>query len=172
MKRSSLWFFGILLVLALAGIVIPIVYNLRQQLTPEQLARVQALWRENGTGDYELRYSARHDREPEPDQVWVKVRDGKVVQASYNGEMLCFDDLAGLALGPATRSLALHDLSSLTVNGMLAQIEATLKEDETSTSRRNYATASFDSRDGHPVRYVHRVAGTSKRLEWQIMLTG
>src|SRR4051812_39848036 len=102
MRRSWLWFYGILLVLALAGIVIPIVYNLRQQLTAEQLARARALWREKGTPDYALRYSARHDREPEPDEIRVKVRGGKVVQVVYNGAVLHFDDLAGLVLGPAT----------------------------------------------------------------------
>lgn len=171
MRRSWLWFFGILFLLALVALVLPIVYNLRLQLTPEQLARAEALWREKGTPNYDLDYSEQKDRNPERDEIWVKVRGGKAVALSWNGQLLRLDDVAGLVLGPTTRSLPPVDLSGQTVEGMFDQIETQLKQDATSTGRRNYATASFDSRDGHPVRYVHRVAGTSKRLEWQIKLT-
>ncbi len=170
MHRSWLWFYGILVFLAITGLSIPIVYNLRLQLTPEQLARARALWQEKGTRNYDLNYSQRRDRENEADEVWVKVRGGKVVEMMVNGDPVRFDDVAGLVLGPATRSLPPRDLSSQTVDGLFDQIEATLKRDQESPGRRNYATASFDTRDGHPVRYVHRVAGTGQRLEWQIKL--
>jgi hypothetical protein len=171
MQRSWLWFFGTVLVLAAAAIIIPIVYNLRLQLTPEQLGHARALWRERGTPNYDLDYSERRDRDPEPDEIWVKVRGGKVVAMAINGERVRFDDVSGLVLGPVTRNLPYRDLSPYTVDGLLDQIEARLKQDESSPGRRNYATASFDSRDGHPVRYVHRNMTTKKRLEWQIKLT-
>jgi hypothetical protein len=57
-----------------------------------------------------------------------------------------------------------------TVEEMFDHIERQLREDRAAPGRRNYATASFDSRDGHPIHYVHRAAGTKKRLEWQIRL--
>ncbi len=126
---------------------------------------------QKGTPNYDLHYSERKDREPISDEVWVKVRGGRVVQMVENGEVLRFDDVAGLVFGPVTKCLPRLDLSSQTVEGMFDAIEKRLKEDLASTGRRNYATASFDSRDGHPVRYVHRIAGTNQRLEWQIKLT-
>ncbi len=171
MRRSWLWFFGILVLLAVAAIIIPIVHNQRMQLTPQQLAHARALWQEKGTDNYDLSYSERTDREPEADEFRVKVRRGRVVALSCNGQVIRFDDVAGLVLGPVTRSLPLRDLSDCTVEGLFNLIEANLKEDEQATGRRNYATAWFDSRDGHPVRYVHRNLTTKKRQELYIKLT-
>jgi hypothetical protein len=170
MRRSWLWFFIPLGVLAVIALVIPIVYNLRLQLTPEQLAAAQQRWRDHGTPDYDLQYTARIGRDP-ADEYWVKVRGGKVVALACNGQMLRFDDLAGLGLGLTARMLRPEDFSSQTVAGFFRQIEARLQEDARSTGRRNFARADFDVRDGHPTHYVHRVAGTSRRLEWQIKLT-
>jgi len=170
MQRSWLWFFSILVLLAICAIVIPIVYNLGLQLTPEQLAQAQALWREKGTQDYDLSYSERTDQEADADEFQVKVRGGKVVAMTYNGQVVRFDDLAGLVLGPATRSLQPRDLSAYTVQGLLDRIEARLKKDAESPGRRNYSTLWFDSRDGHPVRYVRRDVTTKKRLEWHIKM--
>jgi len=50
MKRGSwLWFFLILLILASVAITIPIVYNLRLQLKPEQLEQARERWQRRGT---------------------------------------------------------------------------------------------------------------------------
>lgn len=171
MRRRWLWFFVPLTVLALFGLIAPIVYNLGLQLKPEQLAAAQQRWREHGTPDYDLLYTARFDREQEADEYWVKVRGGKAVAVVCNGQVLRFDDLAGLTLGLSARMLPPEDLSSQTVEGFFRQIGAFLQQDAAATGRRNYATASFHVLDGHPIRYVHRVAGTSQRLEWQIKLT-
>jgi hypothetical protein len=38
------------------------------------------------------------------------------------------------------------------------------------TGGKDFATASFDARDGHPVHYIHRVRRSSQRLEWNIRL--
>jgi hypothetical protein len=167
----SLWFFVPLVVLGAVGVVIPIVYNLGLQLKPEQLVGARERWREHGTQDYDLDYMARYDQLPEPDEIGIRVRGGKVVRVIMNTEVLRFDDAAGLALGLAVRTLPPRDFSGQTVEGMFDQIEKRMREDAASAGRRNYATASFDLRDGHPIRYVHRVSGTKLREEWQIKLT-
>jgi len=171
MRRRWLWFYVPLTVLAVIALVTPIVYNLGLQLTPGQLAAARQRWRDHGTPDYDLLYTARYDREADAEEYWVKVRGGRVVSVACNGQMLLFDDLAGLGLGLAARGLPPEDVSGQTVEGFFRQIEEWLREDAQSSRRRNYATASFDIRDGHPIRYVHRVAGTGQRLEWQIKLT-
>jgi Family of unknown function (DUF6174) len=167
----SLWFFVPLLVLGTTAVIIPIVYNLAVQLKPEQLIAARERWRQHGTQDYDLEYMAKYDQNPDADEIGVRVRDGKVVRVIMNARVLRFDDATGLALGLAVRTLPPRDFSGQTVEGMFDQIERRMREDAASTGRRNYATASFDSRDGHPSRYVHRVAGTKMREEWQIKLT-
>jgi hypothetical protein len=56
------------------------------------------------------------------------------------------------------------------VSALFEQIEAALRQDETA-DRRNFATAQFDPKDGHPLRYVRRVRGTKERMEWHVKLT-
>jgi Family of unknown function (DUF6174) len=172
MKRESwLWFFVPLLALTAAGIVIPIVYNLRLQLKPEQLAQARERWRQSGTQDYDLDYSARYDAEPEADEVFVKVRGGKVVRVVKNDQMLCFGDTAGLALGLTVLALPSADLSSQTVEGFFDQMESWMRHDAETIGHRNYATATFHATDGHPIRFVHRDSRTKERLEYQLKLT-
>lgn len=169
-SRTWLWFFIPLAILASVAIVIPIVYNLGLQLTSEELVKARQRWRDHGTANYDLYYTAKIDTDPEADEYWIKVRDGKVVLIVANGEVLRFDDAAGLALGLVVRTLPPVSAAGHTVEEMFDHIERQMQADAEKPGRRNYATASFDSRDGHPVRYVHRTAGTKKRLEWQIRL--
>src|SRR5262249_4483768 len=56
-NRGWIWFFVILIVLTVTSITIMIVYNLRQQLKPEQLAQARALWEQKGPADYDLDYT-------------------------------------------------------------------------------------------------------------------
>jgi hypothetical protein len=53
------------------------------------------------------------------------------------------------------------------VPALFDEIEAVLRDDEAS-GRRNFATAQFDPKDGHPFHYVHRVRGAKERVEWNI----
>jgi hypothetical protein len=163
-------FFLVLIVLGTVAVVVPIVYNLRQQLTPEQVAAARARWQANGTRDYVLEYQVRVDSDPRPDEYRVKVRDGKPISAICNGQPMLLDDGAGLLLGPGVKMLPAEDCLQQTVDGMFDEIERRLHQGTRADGKRNYATASFDSRDGHPHRFIYRVAGTKERLEWIIKL--
>ena len=76
--------------------------------------------------------------------------------------------LAG-AVGPTVTGISKerpteHELSGYKVEGMFRTIGDNLKKKE-------YATATFDARDGHPTHYVFRKQRSSERLEWDIRLT-
>lgn len=171
-RRPRPWigFFVVLAVLAAIAIVVPIVYNLRIQLRPEQLSEARRLWRENGPADYDLAYlvqSSGADGE-EQTQYQVKVRGGRTVYVDVNGEVLGADPALGLDSGlpPLPAKVA----ERYGVPALFDEIEAGLQHDAAS-GQRNFATAQFDAKDGHPFHYVHRVGGTKERVEWNVKMT-
>jgi hypothetical protein len=166
-RHRWVWYFLLLAVLATAGVVINVVYNLRIQLKPEQLAEARQRWREHGAADYSIDYSIKIDEEP-AEPYRVEVRGGRVMALAGDGEVRV-SPLVGLAVGPALPLLPPAEGKRHTVEGLFDQIGERLRQDAESGSR-NYATATFDRTDGRPTRYVHRVAGTRKRLEWNVKL--
>ena len=68
------------------------------------------------------------------------------------------------------RTLPAAEYPNLTVEGQFAEIEQGLQLDLAEAARKNYATAAFDLRDGHPTHYVRRVRGSGDRLEWNFNL--
>lgn len=174
-RRTRRWvvFFALLAVMAAAGVVLPIVYNLGLQLKPEQVAAARERWRAHGTGDYELDYRVKIDGTPQAGEYdyAVQVRGGKVVFVGCNGVVLWIEPAAALAAGLAARAPPPEDVRAYGVEAIFREIETALRQDAESGNRRTYATASFDARDGHPTHYVHRVGGTKERVEWTIKLT-
>jgi hypothetical protein len=172
-RRPRHWvgFFLLLAVLAAAGAVVPVVYNLRLQLRPEQVGQEWARWREWGPRDYDLRCTEKllHGPAEEQNEYVVLVRGGVVVALGSNGELLRLEG-AGPALGPAVRALPGGAGEAVGVEPLFEHIEAALRQDA-AEGRRTYATATFDPRDGHPVRYVRRVRATGERVEWNCTLT-
>ena len=83
----------------------------------------------------------------------MEVRDGRPTAVTRDG-----------------RKLPAADYPNLTVEGQFAEIERGLQLDQAEAVRRNYATAAFDLRDGHPTHYVRRVRGSGDRLEWNVNL--
>jgi hypothetical protein len=146
-------FFLVLILLGSIAVTVPIIYNLSLQLKPEQVEAARKRWQANGPRDYDLEIAARLNDHEKADEFHVCVRGGKVTEAWCNSEKL------------ADAEMARH-----TVEGMLDHIATTLRQDTESCGKRNYAMADFDSRDGHPCRYVHRVAGSKEREEWIIKL--
>ncbi len=174
-KRNLwVWYFLILAVLGSIAVVVPLVYNLSLQLKLEDVLAARKLWQANKPENYDLEVMVR-ENEGETDEYFVKVRRGRVTSIIGKAEgIIQLDETALLALGAgitARPSVPIANLPPHTIDALFDTIEADLKRDATLPGRRNYATASFDSRDGHPHRYVHRRSDTKERVEWIVKLT-
>jgi hypothetical protein len=169
--RRWVWFFLYLAAAGAVAVVVPLAYNLSLQLTPAQLAAARARWRAEGPRDYDLQYKEKvaHGGEEEESEWVVRVRGGKVVAVTRDGEPLLPDPSAGLAAGPAAAALPAGAYQGLSVDGKFARMEADLARDA-AEGRHSYSTAVFDARDGHPLRYVRRDRAAGERLEWDLML--
>jgi hypothetical protein len=173
--RSRRWigFFLVLAVLAAAAVILPIVYNLSIQLRPEQLAAARQRWNENAPADYDLAYLVKHSQEggePTDTEYFVEVRGGRTVLVMADSEVIYLDPALAVVAGPGVLVLSSDRAERYGVTALFDQIEAALRQDE-SAARRNFATARFDPRDGHPYHYVHRMRGTKERIEWNVKLT-
>ena len=127
--------------------------NDKEKLNQEMMA----LWKEHGRADYPLLYQEKIDAGP-VETFHVEVRGGKVSVWRCEG-----DEKTKLKeLTPSQRQ-------AYTVSGLFERMERFLIEDQ-AASQRNYVTAVFDARDGHPTHYVRRVSGTQQRLEWVIKM--
>jgi Family of unknown function (DUF6174) len=155
-NRRWIWFFVLLSVLGLCAMIIPWVYNVAQQLRPEQFAAARALWNQQRPSDYNLEYVVKEDDKPGGDassapgveSVSIQVRQGRVDSAMRNGNPLSPEEEKKYGVD------ALFDL-----------IQAHLEHDGQPGQPRAYAHARFDKQDGHPVHYVRRVMGSRERLE-------
>src|SRR5262245_12784235 len=119
-NRRWIWYFAVLLVLAVIAVAAPLIVNLRQQLKPEDVARWKALWRERAPRDYDLEITERIDIHTRTDEFEVEVRGGKVVASRWNKQPTD---------GPV-----------LTIDTIFHHIEANLAVDQSSDSR-NFTTA-------------------------------
>jgi hypothetical protein len=162
--RSRGWvaFFVILVGLAVTGVVLPILYNLGQQLRPEQLSAAKARWEAEGPADYDLTYTIKYDRETQAERHVVVVRQGRVVWASCEGEVVQVSPALGALLG-VTAGGTTH--GGRDVAAIFARLEELLGEEG---SRRNFLVAAFDPKAGWPRRIVRRVRGTGTREEWDL----
>jgi hypothetical protein len=160
MKRPKayVWYFLALLGMGAGAIVTPILFNLSQLLTPEQVAEARSLWEAKGPASYDLRWLDRTDRDELGDTYEVKVRNGEVTELRVNDRLKPLS-----ALTPEQRE-------GLTVPGFFDRMLSHLKEEEKGR-RRNFTTAYFNPKLGFPARYVRRVRGTKERLEWIVKLT-
>lgn len=149
-NRGWIWYFVILIVLTIASITVMIVYNLGQQLKPEQLATARALWAEKGPADYDMEYTQIGNA---PGTYKVQVRDGEVVSATLDGR----------ALEP--RQYGYYDM-----RGLFNSIDGFLEHDSKPGQPRTFTKAVFAADDGHVIRYIRRAMGSSERLEINVRL--
>jgi len=56
-NRGWIWFFVVLTLLGVAAVGINLAYNLREQITPEQVQAARQLWEEKGPKNYDLVYT-------------------------------------------------------------------------------------------------------------------
>jgi hypothetical protein len=164
----------VLALLSAVAIVVPIVYNLGIQLHPEQLAGARRRWQENAPADYDLAYlvkrTERDNPSPTEQEYFVQIRAGQVVFVVEDGEVVYLDPRLAAVTGPAFLALSSEAAAGYGVPALFDQIEGLLPHED-SPRRRDFATAQFDPRDGHPYHFVFRVRGTSERSEWNIKLT-
>ena len=167
--RSRAWlvFFAILIVMCVAGVMLPILYNLHQQLKAEDLEKNRAHWQADGPKDYDLTFSIRYDGDQLPERHIVLVRDGKASFAVCEGEVVhaapALGSLIGLAGVNAERQRP-RDMPAI-----FGHIDDLLKDQEESNGK-NFIVVVFDPRDGHPRRIVRRIRKSSTREEWHFRL--
>ncbi len=169
-RRRGNWiaFFVVLTLLGLGAAIGPVLFNLRQQLRLDQVEAAHERWRENAPRSYDLEYTIKYDRGPMPERYLVLVREGRMVFAARDGEVLYLEPGVGAATGALGG--AFTDGAGLGIEAMFARAETVLREEE-EASRRNYVTGIFDVADGHPKRFVYRVRGTDQREEWNLLLS-
>ena len=148
-NRRWIWFFVVVFTLAILATVTLVVFNLQQQLTPEQLAAARKLWKEKGPRNYTMTYTTRVNEDTNLSHYWVKVRGGKVVASKYNGN-------------PESSEL-LHYRG---MDGLFDDIERFMMKDSEKGSPKAFVLAIFDSQNAGALRkYVHRVMGGRHRVE-------
>jgi hypothetical protein len=159
-------FFIVLIVLASAGAIVPFVFNLRQQLSAEELQEAQTRWKEYGPENYDLEYTIRFDDDPEAQRHVMLVRNGKVVMAALDGEPTYLDPAFGAAAGLCMRGVS-QEPRPQGIESIFLRLEQALRTNA-AAPRRNFTSAQFDANDGHPRRFVHRIRETGQREEWYL----
>ena len=149
-NRNWIWYFVGLAVLTVISLSILIAFNLSQQLTLKQLETARELWKRNGPQNYDMEYKQQGGAS---ETRKVQVREGKVVLAVSNGQIL------------EERLFRYSDM-----NALFGFVEDFLREDAQPGKPRRFCVATFDPVDGHLVHYVRRVLGTEERLEITVFL--
>jgi hypothetical protein len=150
-NRGWLWFMLLTFGLAAVACTALVVYNLRQQLKPEDLDKAWALWKEKGPADYDLIYTVGKLGSATEKYV-VKVRSKKTEFVSLNGKPL------------EDRLLPYYGMDEL-----FGQLSEFLRRDVEPGKPRVYCRAVFDPEDGHVCWYVRSVMGKQERLEINVL---
>jgi hypothetical protein len=141
-NRNWIWFFVVLALLGIASISISWVYNVKQQLTPEELAHNRALWEKNRPRSYVFAYTKQLKSARE--SYVVTVHDGKVQSV-----VMREDD------APEEVKLRPDQYGFYDMDGQFDQMERFVEMDRQGSGKRGFNRAEFDPRDGHLLRYVH-----------------
>jgi hypothetical protein len=149
-KRGWMIFFGLLLLMTIAGIALEIWFNEHQRLKHYQLDRARELWATKGSKEYDFTYEVV-DQEREPKKFTVRVRKS----GSFRVES---DESDG-------ERLASGEVPYLNMKALFDRMDAQLTEDEQPGQPSVFAKADFDRSDGHVVRYVRSVRATRQRIQ-------
>ena len=145
-NRRWIWFFVVLVALTILATTVMIVYNLQQQLKPEQLAAAHQLWKEKGPADYTLAFTKKIDERPDVEQFLIKVKGGRVVEGFMNGRP--FDKM--------------HHYS---MDKLFDQVIRFQELSEEKGQPRVFCRAIFAPDTGAILWYVRRVMGSRDRVE-------
>ena len=99
----------------------------------------------------------------------LQVRDGRTVLVLDSSELVSLDPALAILAGSGLLALSSKSPSQYGVEALFEQIEAALKQDETS-GRRNFTSAQFDPVDGHPIHFRRSVSGTKEGVEWNVKI--
>lgn len=151
-SRSWLWYFAFLVAATMAATTTMIVYNLRQQLTPQQLQEAIGRWQKNKPADYDMEYSKQSGSTVET--YYVQVRGGKVTRV---------DMRTGQAKDVEPLEERLYPYHS--VDALFGFMNDFLAQDARPGRPKAFVRAVFADEDGHPMRYVRSVSATRERVE-------
>jgi hypothetical protein len=174
-RRSRRWigFFVVLAVLAVVAVVVPLLYNQRIQLRPEQLAEARQRWRANAPADYNMEFLSQNRRGGQEERLHYRtiVRTGRVVAVADldRGEVVYLAPSLALVAGTAASALSSDDPLRYDMPALFDEIEAALRQNATA-ERRTYIKADFD-KDGYLSHYVHYDPHTKDRIEWFVKLS-
>jgi hypothetical protein len=139
-----IWFFVVVAGLSLAAVVSLIVYNLGQQLKPEQLEAAIRLWKEKGWRSYQLTYTIKRGIPASTDTYVVRVRGGRVVSSTVNDR-------------PEEKRL----FGARGMDALFDDIERFRELDAKPGRPRTYTRAIFDNDTGALRWYVRSVMGVA-----------
>lgn len=156
-NRTWVWYFVIVAGLSIAATTTMIVYNLKQQLTPEQLQAAVARWNERGPASYDMEYTKQTAASESIETYVVEVRAGKVVKV----------DVAPGLRGKDTRWQPIEErlYPYHSVPALFGFMNDFLAQDRRPGRPRAFVRAAFDDNDGHVMRYVRNVSGAKERVE-------
>src|SRR5215471_15167439 len=151
-NRNWIWFFVVLTILGIASITISWVYNVKQQLTPEELARNRELWEKQRPRDYVFEYVKKLG---DAEETYVVTVSGGKVQS------VVMKPKGGTEEVP----LRADQYGSYDMAGQFDQIERFLELDREPGARRGFNRARFDPQDGHLLSYDHSRGAAAKSVK-------
>jgi len=156
-SRSWIWFFVVLILLAGAATATLWIYNLRQQLTPEELASARKLWKKNRPNNYRLTYTKEGNT---TGTFVVTVGNGEVKsvvmkqEVTENGQMKT-----------VTTPLERRFYQSSDMDGLFKDLERFLEMKKDPNTGRTFLTAKFDPEDGHITGFIYSNSKTGQRIK-------
>src|SRR5262245_5946414 len=160
------WFFVTVAVLAVGAAAALWVYNVRQQLTSEDLAAAERLWKEKGPGDYALTITRTITREGSATETLVAtVRGGKVQKLVRKQEVVQGGKVTTEDVPLPERLFSYYDME-----GQFSDLRQFLKIKQDPKKGRVFLRAGFDPDDGHLTGYVYSNSQENQRVQVTVLL--
>ena len=157
-NRNWIWLFVVLFTLAALAVGINLTYNLRQQLTLEQITKAKATWERFGLEDYDLivhkDVTVAGSEHGINDVLKVQVRKRMVTEFQFNGK-----------LHEDRRLWSQYDMA-----GWFEWIERNAEMDAQPKAPQAFCVGFFDLDDGHIIKYIRSVRATGDHQELKIEL--
>ncbi len=158
-RRSPgwIWFFVVLFLLAGGATAILWIYNLRQQLTPEELAAARQLWKKNRPRNYRLTYTKEGNI---AGTFVVTVRNGEVKSVVMKQEVT-----ENGSTKTVTIPLEKRFYKSSDMDGLFNDLKRFLELKRDPEAGRPFLTAKFDPDDGHINGFIYSNSKTGQRIK-------